>query len=129
MWRFQHDLPWGQLLPCICNGKARTKDIEKINNHSLQNNKIPTTVRYASCFNVNCDYITTAIFQEKLKCSYKNHGNTLGFILIVSDGIQIKDSTNVFKPFGKPEYFWEHFSENDIKMSNGTGSMDPVLKL
>jgi hypothetical protein len=84
---------------------------------------------HASYFNVNCDSINNSLFQEKLKCCYENHGNTLGFILIFSDDIQMKDSTNIFKPYNKPQYFWEHFSENDIKMSNGTGRMYPVLEL
>ena len=129
MWRFRNDLKWGRLLRRIRDGKAKQRDIETINKHISKNKAIPTDIRYACYHNRDRDAINTALFEELLQSSYRNSGSALGFILVFSDNIRIQDSSNVFIQLKRTPYFWETFGENDIKMSAGTGRMDPVLKL
>jgi PIF1-like helicase len=129
LWRFKHDIQWGQLLQRIRDGNVTSVDIESINNHLLKNTIIPQTVRYATYFNVDRDSINAAIFHERLKAYYTTYNSATEFLLIFSDNIYIQDSSKVYKHFNKPNIFWEKFGENDIKMPNGTGRMDPVLKL
>jgi PIF1-like helicase len=129
MWRFKHDLKWGRLLKRIRDGNITTKDINKINKHLSQKCPLPATIRYACYFNAPRDSINTAIFQERLLSCHNDHNHTAGFLLIFSDSITIQDSTKVYRKFTNPKFFWENFGENDIKMNQGMGRMDPVLKL
>ena len=129
MWRFKHDLRWGKLLQRIRDGKARDKDIKRINKHIKRNSTIPSTIRYASFYNRDRDAINTAIFEERLKACFAQSTSTPGFLIVFSDNLLIQDSSKVYKQFTNPTMFWESFGEDDIKMSRGTGRMDPVLKL
>jgi hypothetical protein len=53
----------------------------------------------------------------------------MGFLLVFSDNILMKNLSNIYKPFNNLKLFWETISENDLKFTNGAGRMDPVLKL
>jgi PIF1-like helicase len=129
MWRFKNDIRWGRLLKRIRDGKITAKDVNKINAHLSIDCSLPATIRYACYFNAPRDSINTAIFQERLLSCHNAHNHTAGFLLIFSDTITIQDSTKVYRNFTNPKFFWENFGENDIKMNQGMGRMDPVLKL
>jgi Helitron helicase-like domain at N-terminus/PIF1-like helicase len=129
IWRFKNDPQWGELLMRLRNGDFSKKDLDLINKKIKLQKKIPPQIRYACYFNRDRDAINSAIFEEKLKYYYSLYNNTSGFILVFSDNILMKSLSNMYKPFNNLKMFWETLSENDLKFANGTGRMDPVLKL
>jgi hypothetical protein len=56
-------------------------------------------------------------------------GNTEDSIMISSDSIQAQNSSKTFKPFQNYMKLWEDYGEDDVKLPQGAGRMDPVLKL
>ena len=129
IWRFKNDPEWGNLLMRLRNGDFSDEDLILVNNRIQLNQKVPPRIRYACFFNRDRDAINTAIFEDTLKYFYLQNNNTSVFLLVFSNDIRMKDLSNVFKPFNNLKLFWESLSENDLKFANGTGRMDPVLKL
>jgi hypothetical protein len=128
--RFKDDPEWGALLLRFRNGEVTKHDIELINER-VCNTKctLPENIRYATYFNRDRDAINTALFEERAKKSFINHQNTNGFIMIFSDDVQVKNSSQKYIQFRKKKLYWEECGEDDIIMSKGSGRMDPVLKL
>ena len=50
-------------------------------------------------------------------------------ILIFSDDVLVQNSNKTYVPFRNTFSFWEHCSEDDIKIPSGRGRMDPLLNL
>lgn len=128
--RFKQDPGWGAQLLRLRDGNATINDIQVINDRiEASKSYIPENVRYATFFNRDRDSINTALFDERVFQYYKEYGNTNGFIMIFSDNIQVKDSSNNYIAFKRKKLFWEQCGEDDIVMPQGRGRMDPVLKL
>ena len=136
MHQFQNDREWGMLLLHFRNGEVTLHDIELINecvvvgNSTISNGtKLPDDIKYATYFNHDRDAINAALFEQRCKQLYRRTGNTEDSIMIFSDELKIRNSSNIYQTFCNCQAFWEGCSEDDIKTSKMLGHMDPVLRL
>jgi hypothetical protein len=128
--RFKDDPEWGSLLVRFRNGEVTASDIKTINQR-ISNSRcnLPEDIRYATYFNIDRDAINTGFFEERATKYFEHYRNTNGFIMIFSDNVQVRDSSQKYIPFKSRKLFWEQCGEDDIIMPKGSGRMDPVLKL
>ena len=127
---FKQDLQWGNLLMRFCNGKVTQQDIATINERVLKNEKqIPDDIKYCTYYNRDRDSINSALFEERCKYMYEKHGNVNDSILIFADNLMVQDSSKKFQPFKNMKYFWETCGEDDIKSSQHSSRLTPVLAI
>ena len=135
MHRFQKDEEWGALLLRFRNGEVTVEDIERINERVVVNNttkdkeSIPDNIKYSTYFNRDRDAINAALFEERCKYVYEKTGHTDDSLIIFSDEVQVRNSSEVYVPFQNTHAFWENCAEDDVKPPKSSGRMDPVLKL
>ena len=127
--RFKEDQNWGKLLLHFRDGKVTPQDIDEINQRVVtQETDLPDDIRYATYSNRDRDAINTAIFEEHCERMYKQHGHTNDAVLVFSDHLEVKNSSEKYIPFPNCKTFWETCGEDNIKPPKGKGRMDPVLK-
>ena len=69
------------------------------------------------------------MFEECCKLLYNEFGKVSDSILILSDNISVQNGSKTYVPFKNNNTFWENCGEDSIKMAQGKGRMDPLLKL
>ena len=130
MHRFSCDSEWGLLLLRFRNGEVTLSDIVQINERVVTpSTKLPPDIQFATYFNRDHDSINSALFEERCKLLFRQTGNISDSILIFSDHVLVQNSNKTYVPFRNTFSFWEHCSEDDIKIPSGRGRMDPLLKL
>jgi hypothetical protein len=130
MHRFKHDPEWGKILLRFRDGTVTLEDIEKVNERVVDNNgELPDDIKYATFFNRDRDAINTALFEERCKMMYEKTGNVNDSMMIFSDDLLVQSSKKTFVKFGARSSFWTNCSEDDVKLAQGKGRMDPLLKI
>jgi hypothetical protein len=131
MHRFKEDHAWGMLLRRFRDGLATLDDIKWINERVVREGEIelPKNIRYATYFNRDRDSINTALFEKLCKELYEKNGNTDGCLIVLSDKVNIKNNSKKYVPLKNCIPFWESCGEDDVKLPQQEGRMDPVLRL
>ena len=130
MHRFKDDPEWGYLLLRFRDGEVTLADIDKINERVVKPQTVlPQDIKYATYFNRDRDSINAALFQKRCDFLYRETGDTRDSIMVFSDDLLVQNSNKTFVPFQNCAVFWEHCTEDDVKLAKGAGRMDPVLRL
>ena len=131
MHRFKHDIEWGKLLFRFRDGEVTLDDINNINTNNVinPNTRIPNNIKYATYFHKDRDSITAALFKKRCRDLYIRTAEVRDSIMIFADNIKVRNAEKQYVPFKAAQTFWQHCGEDDIKIPEGYGRMDPVLKL
>lgn len=123
--RFKNDQDWGKLLLTFRNGTVTKKEIEKVNTRVVKNEiSLPHNIKYATYDNSSRDAINTALFYKRCKDNKNNTAMQRTTMIVFANNFKIKQ--RVFK---YPKLIWELCGEDDIKITQRQGRMDPMLKL
>jgi hypothetical protein len=90
---------------------------------------LPDNIRYATYFNRDRDSINTALFEERCKVMKERNGSVEDSVLIFSDNVFIQDGAKKYVRLRNCQSFWENCGEDSVKLGQGQGRMDPLLKL
>ena len=134
MYRFKEDEEWGHILRRFREGIPTQDDFDKINRRvvdtqtkcTLDNDKIPDNIVYATPANKERDAINNAVFHNVIR------NNPEDAIVILSDKIAIKmkkDKKGKYEKLTNPDIFWKYCSEDDCKTQGTITRLDPMLKL
>jgi PIF1-like helicase len=128
--RFKEDPKWGKLLKRFRDGTVTEKDIKKINTRVVTNElSLPKNIKYATYDNASRDAINTALFCKRCKNNTKNPALYRTTMIIFANEFKIKNRNKTMTKFKNPKLIWELCGEDDIKVAQRQGRMDPVLKL
>ena len=136
--RYREDPQWGELLHRFRDGQATKQDIRSINARVAPQNVtfIPVAdcgenLRYATYRNLDRDAINTALFEARCDHVARNSDNNTAWdsLIVLADNLEIHNSNKQFVPFPHGRVIWEQCGEDDIKIADSRGRMDPALKL
>ena len=132
MYRFADDPEWGNVLKRFRDGCPLEEDFQIINkrvispytNATIDGDKLPQNVQYATPKNKERDTINAAVFSKVVEHSPNNA------IVIFSSDVEVKDKkAKKYLKMMNPSRFWSECSESDCTFNGKSTRFDPVLKL
>lgn len=135
MYRFKDDPDYGRLLSRMRNGVTTKEDILKLNRRVVVNGKtldgdtLPCALKYGTSRNKERDAINAGLFLKRCQQRWAEMGNLDDTVLVFMSRLKVKTGKKVYSDFKASTSFWKKCSEDDLKLPNGRGRVDPVLRL
>ena len=130
MHRFKQDPEWGELLKRWRDEQITIEDINMINKRLItEKTVLPGNIKYATFYNKDRDAINAGLFQTRCKRMQENKNDISDSIIVFSDDIFMRNSAKKYQRLKNVQRFWRECAEDDIKLPQGKGRMDPVLRL